>query len=117
MALLNEVKNCLIKNGLEGFIRVAEAPPHEEQDKVAMTIVVGKLSEGMVQGAIELPSGGLHSIENPSTQTLTKYFEDFSIASTANRTEGTDNPLFREVTRLLLAYGFVHHRLLTMPKK
>ena len=83
MALSNEVKNCLIKNGLEGFIRVAEAPPHEELDKLAMTIVVDKLSEGMVQAAIELPSRGLYLIENPSTQILMRYFGEFSIASKA----------------------------------
>ena len=38
MALSNEVKNCLIKNGLEGFIRVAEAPPHEELEQVSIDL-------------------------------------------------------------------------------
>ena len=83
MALSNATRDWLIKNSLEGFIRVAEAPPHEEPEMVAATIDLDGLSKVTVQAAIELPSEELHSIENPSTQILIEYFWEFSIVSKA----------------------------------
>ena len=75
---------------------------------VAATIDLDGLSKVTVQAAIELPSGGLYSIENHSTQILTEYLGKFSIANKAYWTQDGENPLFREVARVLLEYGFVH---------
>ena len=62
------------------------------------------------------PAGGLYSIENPSIEVLTDYFGGYSLDSKTHRTQGGEDPLFREVARVLLEYGFVHHRPLAMPK-
>ena len=45
MALLTATKGWLSKHGIEGFILVAKAPPHEEPEKVAATINVEELSK------------------------------------------------------------------------
>ena len=63
-----------------------------------------------------MPSGGLYSIEDPSIKLLTKYFGEYSIGSKAYRTQGKEDPLFREVARVLFEYGFVHLRPLAMSK-
>ena len=66
------------KQGLEGFIRVTEAPPHQELEKVAKTIDVEGILEATIQAAIELSTGGLHSIETPTTEILVEYFGEYS---------------------------------------
>ena len=45
MAQFVESKDWLQRNGLKGFIRVAEALPHEELEKVTMTIDVEGISK------------------------------------------------------------------------
>ena len=69
-----------------------------------------------MQALTGLPAGDLCSIENPSIETLTEYFSEYSIASKAYCTQGEEDPLFREVAWVLIEYGFVHHRPPTMPK-
>ena len=69
MALSDVAKDWLIRNGLEGFLRISVAPPHEEPDKATLQIDVEEITEGMVQALTHLPVGGLYSIENPSTKT------------------------------------------------
>ena len=38
-------RDSLIKHGLEGFLRVAGVPPHEELEVVPLTIDIEKISE------------------------------------------------------------------------
>ena len=116
MALSVEAKDWFQRKGLKGFIRVAEAQPHKEPEKVATTIDIDGISKAMVQAAIEIPSKGLQSIENPSTDILTEYFGEFLIVRKAYQIQGGENPLFLELARVLLEYGFVHPRPLAMPK-
>ena len=70
------------RHGLEGFIRVAEAPPHPEPEAIAKNIDVDGISEATVHAIIELESGGLHTIEILAAKILVDYFSKFSIQST-----------------------------------
>ena len=63
-----------------------------------------------------MPTRGLRSIENPSTEILNKYFGEYSIASKSYQTHDDEDPLFQEVARVLLEYGFLHPRPPAMPK-
>ena len=74
MALSTTAKEWFSKYRLEGFLRVVDAPPHEEPEKVAPTIDLEEITEGTIQALIGLPSRGLRSIENPCTEVLTEYF-------------------------------------------
>ena len=114
MTLATATRDWLTKHGLEGFLRVADAPPHEELEKFTLKIDLEEISKGIV--LIGLPAGGLHSMEKPSTVILTKYFGEYSIASKAYKTQGGENPLFQEVACVLLQYGFVHPCPPAMPK-
>ena len=80
---MNATRDWLTKNGLEGFIQVADAPPHEEPEKVASMIELDEISKGIVRALIGLPVRGMCSIKNPSTEILTKYFGQYFIASKA----------------------------------
>ena len=86
MALSDASKDWLNKYGLDGFLRIAEAPPYEELEKVSLRIDLDEITEDVVRALIGLPEGGVYSIENPSTETLTEYFGEYTIASKAYRT-------------------------------
>ena len=49
MALLDSPREWFTKNGLEGFLRVADTRPHEEPEQVAPTIDLAEKTEGTIQ--------------------------------------------------------------------
>ena len=61
MALSTATREWFSEHGLEGFLRVADAPPHEEPEKVAPPIDLEEITEGTIQALIGLPTGGLRS--------------------------------------------------------
>ena len=95
MALSETAKKWFTQHGLEGFLRIAEAPPHEEVEKVAKKIDLEVITEEAIRALIGLPEGGIYSIENPSPETLTKFFREYSLARKAYRTQGGNDALFR----------------------
>ena len=97
MALSETAKNVFTHHGLEGFLRIEEAPPHEEPEKVAKKIDLEEITEEAIRALIGWLEGGLYSIENPSPETLSKFFGEYSLASKAYRTQGDKNLWFREV--------------------
>ena len=98
----DELRSWLICNNLEGFLKVPDAPPHDELEKVASTIDLEEITEGTIQALTRLQAGGLQSVESPSTETLIQYFGEYSLSSKAYRTQGGEDPLFWEVARVLL---------------
>ena len=116
MALSEEARQWMIENGLEGLLRIADAPPHAEPEQATTTIDLSKVTEGAMQALTGLKAGGLRFIENPSNQILFEYFGEYSISSKAYRTQGGQNLLFGEVARAMMEYGFVHPRPPAIPK-
>ena len=49
MALLEEARQWLADNGLEGFLHIADTPPHEEPKHAATTIDLSEIIDGAVQ--------------------------------------------------------------------
>ena len=86
MALSTTTREWFSKNNLEGFLRIADAPPHEEPEKVGPTIDLEEITEGTIQALTRLLVGGLRSIENPSTEILIEYFGEYSLNNKAYRT-------------------------------
>ena len=91
MALSTATREWFSKNNLDGFLQIVDAPPHEEPEKVAPTIDLEEITEGTIQALTGLPPGELRSRK-------------------AYQTQGCEDPLFREVTHVLLEYVFVHSR-------
>ena len=90
MALSDATKTWFSRHKLEGFLQIAEAPHYEEPEKVGLQVNLEEIKENMVQAK------GLYSIENPATETLTKYFGENSLASKAYQTQGGEDAMFRE---------------------
>ena len=86
MALSEEERQWLTENGLEGFLRIADAPPHEEPEQAATSIDLSEIMEGAIQAMAGLQVGGLQSVECPSNEILLEYFEVYSLSSKAYRT-------------------------------
>ena len=59
MALSDEAKQWITEHGLEGFLCIAEAPPHNEPEQAAATINLFEITEGVVQALTGLQAGGL----------------------------------------------------------
>ena len=116
MALSKEEKQWLTEHGLEGFLHIVDALPHDEPEQAATTIDLSEITEGALQALTGLNAGGLQSVECPSNQILFEYFGEYSLSSKAYRTQGEQNLSFGEVARVLLEYGFVHPRPPAIPK-
>ena len=59
MALSEEARQWMTENGLEGLLRIADAPPHTEPEQAAATIDLSEITEGAVQALTGLQAGGL----------------------------------------------------------
>ena len=46
MALSEEARQWMTENGLEGLLRIADAPPHAEPEQAAATIDLTEVTEG-----------------------------------------------------------------------
>ena len=59
MALSEEARQWLTENGLEGLLRIADAPPQVEPEQATATIDLSEITEGAVQALTGLLAGGL----------------------------------------------------------
>ena len=48
MTLSTAAREWFSKNDLEGFLRIADTPPHEEPEKVAPTIDLAEITKGTI---------------------------------------------------------------------
>ena len=83
MALSDEARQWFTNNGLEGFLRIADAPPHEELEQTATTIDLSEITEGAIQAMIKLQAGELELVECPSNEIFLEYFGEYSLNSKA----------------------------------
>ena len=104
------------QNGLEGFLAIMEAPPHREADRVIKELATEVITEEAIRALTGLPEGGIFQIDNPTSEQLTRYFGEYSVAGKGYRTQGGEDPLFREIARVLHEYGHVYPRPPVMPK-
>ena len=93
-----------------------EAPPHREAEKIVKEIDTELITEEAIHALIGLPEGGIFTIDNPTPAQLRKYFGEYSLASKAYRTQGGEDPLFREIARVLHEFGHVYPRPPCMPQ-
>ena len=83
MALSNAACEWFTKNRLKGFLRITNAPPHEDPEQVAPTIDLEEITKGTIQALTGLQARGLRAVESPSLETLNEYFSEYSLNSKA----------------------------------
>ena len=108
MAFLEAAKKWLKQYGLEGFLRIVEAPLHREAEKVVKDIGTEVITEEAIRALTGLLEGSIFTIDNPTPEQLTKYFGEYSLARKAYRTQGREDALFREIARVLHEHGHVY---------
>ena len=98
----------LLEKGFEGYIKVAESPPHLDALDIAKKLNVDKVTNTMVRQKLGLPGLGEKHVEIAPAKTLAKIFRRiFNIL----------NPFFREVANFLLEEGCIHTNTYRMPKQ
>ena len=83
MALSKGARQWLTENGLEGFLCIPGALPHEEPEPATTTIDLSEIIDGVVQALTRLQEGGLQSVECPSNEILLEYLGEYSLSSKA----------------------------------
>ena len=59
MVLSDKGRQWFTENCLYGFLRIGDAPPHEEPEQVTPTIDLAEITEGTIQAVTGLQAGGL----------------------------------------------------------
>ena len=106
-----------MEKGFEGYIRVAEAPPHPDAFDIAKKLKVDTMTNAMVRQKLVLSGLGVKHFDIAPAKTLQKYFAEYSITAKAYKTREILNAFFREVAKFLLEVGCVHVNTYGMPKQ
>ena len=110
------LRNWLTENGLQGFIQVAEAPPHPNATEIASRINIGTITDSMLRKKLNLDCTGERQIEMVPAHILERYYGKYSLSAKAFRTKDIPDPFFRDVAKFLLEVGCVHVNAYGMPK-
>ena len=111
------LRRWLLEKGLEGYIKVAEAPPHPDAFNIARKLNVDTVTNAMVRQKLGLSGLGEKHFDIATAEIHQKYFVDYSLTAKAYRTREIPNAFFREVAKFLLEVGCVHVRADGMPKQ
>ena len=111
------LRRWLLEKGLEGYIKVAEAPPHPDAFNIARKLNVDTVTNAMVRQKLGLSGLGEKQFDIAPAETLRKYFAEYSLTAKAYRTKEIPNAFFREVAKFLLEVGCVHVNAYGMPKQ
>ena len=111
------LRRWLLEKGLEGYIKVAEAPPHPDAFNIARKLNVDTVTNDMVLQKLGLSGLGEKQFDIAPAETLRKYFAEYSLTAKAYRTREIPNAFFREVAKFLLEVGCVHVNAYGMPKQ
>ena len=111
----DDLRRWLVRNNLQGFIKVAEAEPHPRAD-LLLQIDVSKITNKKVHSTL-MKREGFDVVQKLTKEVLRSYFGEYSPSTKAYQTQGGRDECFHEVTKFLLEVGFVYPRFYCMPKK
>ena len=110
------LRNWLTENGLQGFIKVAEAPPHPNATEIASKLNIETITDSMIRKKLSLDNTGERKLEMVPSHILERYYGKYSLSAKAFRTRDIPDPFFRDVEKVLLEVGCVHVNGYRMPK-
>ena len=113
----DELRDWLVRNNLQGFLKVAEAESHPRAEALMEEIDVSKITNKKVRAALEMPRGGFDAVKKVTEEGLRSYFGEYSPSTKAYQAQGCRDVFFHEVAKFLLEVGFVSLRFYCMPKK
>ena len=68
------LRNWLTENGLQGFIQVAEAPPHPNATEIASKLNIETITDSMIRKKLSLDSTGERQLEMVPSHILERYY-------------------------------------------
>ena len=111
------LRRRILEKGFEGYIWVAEAPPHPEALDIAKKLNIETVSDASIRKKLSLSATGEKHFDIPPTDALEKYFGEYSTSAKVYRTKEIPNPFFQEVAKFLLEVGCVHINAYRKPKQ
>ena len=72
--LTTVLRNWLTENGLQGFIQVAEAPPHPNATEIASRLNIETITDMMIRKKLSLDSTGERQLEMVPSHILERYY-------------------------------------------
>ena len=79
------LKTWLAETGLQGFIRVAEAPPHPNATEIASKLNIETITNSMIHKKLSLDSTGERQLEMVPSEILERYYGKYSLSAKAFR--------------------------------
>ena len=110
------LRNWLADHGLQGFIKVVEAPQHPNAPEMASKLNIETLTDSMVRKKLSLDSTGERQFEILPTELLERYYGKYSLSAKAFRTRDIPDPFFWDVAKFILEVGCAHINAYGMPK-
>ena len=112
-----EIRTCLQRRSLGGYLRVIEAPPHPDAQVMAQQTHPNTVTNNIIRTYLELKHGAEHDFEVPPHTILKDYFGLYSVSGKAYRTYGGPSKFFGEISPILMEYAFAHTNPSSMPQK
>ena len=106
----------LTDHSLQGFIRVAEAPPQPNALEMASKLNIDTLMNSMVRKNLGLSSIGEHQFAIFPIEILEWHYDKYSQSAKAFRTRDIPDPFFQGIAKFMLEVGCVHLNAYGMPK-
>ena len=113
----DNLRRWLVRNKLQGFLKVVETEPHPNAEALLAEIDVSTITNKKVRAVLEMPRGGFDAVNKVTEDVLRSYFGEYSPSAKAYQTQGGRDVFFHEVAKFLLEVGFVSPRFYCMPKK
>ena len=100
--ITSALRNWLADHGLQGFIKVAEAPSQTNAMEIASKLNIETLTDSMVCKKLSLDSTGERQFEILPSELLERYYGKYSLSAKAFRTQDIPDPFFRDVAKFML---------------
>ena len=97
LAASQEIRTWLQQRGLDGYLRVINAPPHPDAQEITRRTHPDTVTNNVIRAAFDLKRGGEHEVKIPPHMTLKEYFGMYSISGKAYHTYGGLNNFFGEI--------------------
>ena len=112
--ITSALRNWLADHDLQGFIKVAEVPPHPNAIEMANKLNIETLTDSMVK--LGLNSTGERQFEILPIELLERYYGKYFQSAKALRTRDIPHPCFRDISKFLLDVGCAHINAYGMSK-
>ena len=74
------LRNWLTENSLQGFIQVAEAPPHPNATEIVSRLNIETIIDSMIRKKLSLDCTGKRQLEMVPSHILEQYYDKYSLS-------------------------------------